>query len=123
MVTQEIYKDDSGKLVIKVSESGDSTLVTLEGESISENPGKFLDPVFEEIFHDISQNYVMNLTNMKYMNSASMTPLIRLFQRMEKGDGGLVMQFDGTKKWQNLSFDALVFFKTKDGRIDIVPEN
>ncbi len=119
MVTQEVYKNESGKLIIKVNEEGSTVKIDWEGESTDIKPSQFLEPVFKEIFTDVSKNYVVDLTRLKYMNSGTMNPLIRIFQQMEKAPGSLSLWYDAAKKWQELSFDALIFFKTKDGRINI----
>jgi len=114
------YKNGNGLLTLKVKEEKDKVIVDWEGESTDDNPAKYLEPVFNEIFKDDSRHYVMNIGKLKYMNSGTMTPLITLLKRMTKGEGSFLINYDANVKWQELSFDALILFQTEDERINIV---
>ncbi|MES0488358.1 MAG: hypothetical protein ABUK01_00095 [Leptospirales bacterium] len=116
------YKNDAGLLKLKVKEEEGNIVVDWEGESTDDNPAKYLEPVFNEIFADVSRNYIVNIGKLKYMNSGTMTPLITLLKRMTQGTGSFIIKYDAKIKWQELSFDALILFQTEDERINIIGE-
>jgi hypothetical protein len=62
---------------------------------------------------------VMNFRDLSYMNSSTLTPVIKILERARVGEGQITVEYRKSLKWQDISFSALVIFQTPDGRIVI----
>ena len=85
-------------------------------------PGTFLNPIFGEILRDAKESgrpVVMDFRKLEYMNSSTITPVIRMLHEVKGGTTKLSILFDESLRWQKLSFAALQVFKTDDGRVAI----
>jgi len=61
----------------------------------------------------------MNFLKLEYMNSSTITPIIRMLESTKKSTENISILYDKSKKWQDLCFTALKIFETKDSRIKI----
>jgi hypothetical protein len=62
---------------------------------------------------------MLDFRGLSYMNSSTLTPIIKILERARVGDGRVTIAYSRSQKWQEVSFSALVIFQTKDGRIEI----
>lgn len=112
----------SGLLIIEVEESDSTIEITLLGKSTEREPGKFITPILAEIIQN-SRKYnkaiALNFSRLDYMNSSTITPIIRILESTKKGNENISILYDKSKKWQELCFTALKIFETKDSRIKI----
>ncbi len=107
-----------GELKLEVRE----TTVTLFGRSTAREPGSFLGPILTNVFKQAiaaGKALVLDFRKLEYMNSSTITPVIRLLHEAKKGTGKVTITYDGKSRWQDLSFSALTIFATEDKRIEI----
>ena len=62
---------------------------------------------------------MLDFQALEYMNSSTITPVIRVLNEAKKGQGRLLVLYKKAAKWQELSFSALTIFETDDKRIEI----
>lgn len=121
MVKTQIYTNN--QLTLEVQEHRDTINVKWTGKSIDRNPAEFLTPILVRVVKkssDQSKRIVFDFKELSYMNSSTITPIIKILERGRRGTTPITVQYDDNKRWQDLSFSALKIFGTKDGRIEIV---
>ncbi|HNN76531.1 MAG TPA: hypothetical protein PKN93_17915, partial [Leptospiraceae bacterium] len=107
-------------LTIKVREDGPGFILEWTGKSNEREPGKFITPILTEIMEKAGQNpVVLDFGNLEYMNSSTITPIIRILDTAKKNKQKIKILYKKALKWQDLSFSALTIFKTEDGQISI----
>jgi anti-anti-sigma regulatory factor len=62
---------------------------------------------------------VMDFRGLSYMNSSTLTPVIKILERARQSGGKISVQYRKSVKWQEISFSALIIFETQDQRIMI----
>lgn len=120
MTHRETYS--SGLLNMEIEEGNTSIEITFLGKSTEREPAKFITPILTEVIQN-SRKYnkaiIMNFLRLEYMNSSTITPIIRILESTKKGTENISILYDKSKKWQELCFTALKIFETKDSRIKI----
>jgi len=109
-------------LTIEVEENGSKITVTFTGKSAEREPGIFITPILTEALQNgrrFNKNLIMNFELLDYMNSSTITPIIKILETAKSGDGKILITYNRSKKWQDLCFSALKIFETKDRRIEI----
>ena len=112
----------SGLLAIDVEENGSEITVTFRGKSADREPGIFITPILTEVLQNgrkFSKSIIMEFKELEYMNSSTITPIIKILENAKSGDGKISITYSRSKKWQDLCFSALKIFATKDHRIEI----
>ncbi len=92
------------------------------GKSMLREPGEFLLPLLLKTLSeaiDLGKRIVLDFRELSYMNSSTLTPVIKILERARVGKGEITLMYRKTLKWQDISFSALVIFQTPDGRIVI----
>ncbi|MCE9501298.1 MAG: hypothetical protein K8R21_12495 [Leptospira sp.] len=95
------------------------------GKSVQRNPSGFIIPILSDVMkRGLEENkaVVWDFRQLEYMNSSTITPIIKTLEMVKKGSGKVRLIYNKTKKWQDLSFSALRIFETKDGRIQVTGE-
>lgn len=113
---------ENGQLKLEVLENFETINVDWNGKSTERNPGAFLTPILLQILKDGSdanKRIVMDFRNLQYMNSSTITPIIKVLERARKSNKHLTVLYDKSLKWQELNFSAIEVFQTKDQRIQI----
>ena len=113
---------ESGLLKLVVMENSDAINVDWKGKSTERNPGSFLTPILLKVLKDSSdtdKRIVMDFRELQYMNSSTITPIIKILERVKKSNKHLTVLYDKSLKWQELNFSAIEIFQTKDQRIQI----
>lgn len=112
----------SNKLNLTVEETGEKITVTFTGQSTEREPGKFINPILTDVVGN-SRKYkkavLISFENLEYMNSSTITPIIRILEGAKKTGETITVRYNQAKKWQELCFSALKIFETKDRRIEI----
>lgn len=103
-------------LTLKIEENPADIRISWEGKSTERDPARFLSPVLSSQLEK-HKKLVMDFTHLQYMNSSTVTPILKLIEQISHGQGQLEIVFDRQLKWQELSFSALEIFKTPDQRI------
>jgi hypothetical protein len=111
----------NNKLTIEVTESSDRIVFTFKGKSVDRDPGNFLTPLIQEGLNRAQSKTVeLNFIHLEYMNSSTVTPIIKLLNEVEVGKQTISIVYAKQHKWQELSFSALKIFQTRDKRIEVV---
>ena len=120
MAKSEIYTQQM--LTIEVMEDKDTIDAVWRGKSIDREPGKFITPILTRMVKTSNYNQkrvTLNFRELEYMNSSSITPVIKILERAKRGSTRITVLYNKSLKWQDLIFSALTIFKTKDNRIEI----
>lgn len=120
MIAHQTYTDNF--LRICVTEEEDAHQVDWYGNSTQKNPNLFIIPILIEVLKKAAgerKKVVLNFRQLEYMNSSTLTPIIKALEQAKRGANDVQVIYDKTKRWQDLSFSALRIFETKDGRIKI----
>lgn len=109
-------------LSIEVVENETTIEVKWEGKSIDREPSKFISPILVKVLEMASvlnKRIIMNFQSLSYMNSSTITPIIKILDRAKKGMTKITITYRKSLKWQELNFSALEVFRTKDYRLEI----
>lgn len=102
----------------------DDTAVTIHfsGKSILREPAEFVMPILLEALSEAmgrGKRLVLDFCDLAYMNSSTLTPVIKILERARLGDGQVTALYRKSLRWQAVSFSALSIFQTPDGRIQV----
>jgi len=112
----------SNLLKVEVQETFDSIITNWTGKSVDRNPGKFITPILVDLLersNEVKKRFVLDFQKLDYMNSSTITPIIKILERAKKGKIQITVIYNKLLKWQDLSFSALKIFQTKDKRVEI----
>lgn len=116
----ETYTGNMLKIEI---EENDSTIdIRFLGKSTDREPGNFIYPILQDSFQNslrYNKKLVMDFISLEYMNSSTITPLIRILESAKDCTSSMSIFYKKSKKWQELCFSALKIFETNDKRIEI----
>lgn len=91
---------ESGSLVISVMRTAAATTIAWTGESDSRNPGEFLNPLVAKLAKDLAgQSVVIDFSELTYMNSATVAPLIMCIKSLD-GTANAVLVVFSDQDWQ-----------------------
>jgi hypothetical protein len=124
MSKTEKYTNDY--LNIVVTEDSDRIHMHWSGKSIDRKPSIFLTPILIKIMKrsvDRDKRMIMDFCEIEYMNSSTITPIIKILERAKRSKVGVTVKYLAHLKWQDLIFSALEIFQTKDKRILIHGNN
>lgn len=110
------------RLRIQINETDDAIEVNWFGKSDQRNPNQFIVPIMQEVLRnaqDAKKQIIWNFADLDYMNSSTITPIIKSLEQAKRGANRVRVLYNRSKKWQDLSFSALRIFETKDGRIEV----
>ena len=120
MIKPEKYTNQY--LSIEVIEHETTIDVKWEGKSIDREPSKFISPVLVKVLQmagALNKRITMDFQSLSYMNSSTITPIIKILDRAQKGMTKITIIYRKTLKWQELNFSALEVFRTEDNRLEI----
>jgi hypothetical protein len=109
-------------LQLEVAEDHDEITIRFFGKSLLKDPGAFMMPIFLDLLaksNDGERRVVLDFRKLSYMNSSTLTPLIKILERARLGRLRLAVVYLKSMKWQDISFSALTIFQTPDLRIEI----
>jgi len=110
------------ELTLELRDEDSGVYVVWSGRSTSREPGPFLVPVLSravELGRSLKKLLILDFRSMAYMNSSTITPLIRLLGQSRRGAHAVRVLYKKDLKWQELSFTALEVFQTADQRIEV----
>jgi hypothetical protein len=119
-MSKETFSDRN--LTLEVADDGQAIRVEWLGKSTARNPASFLAPVLQKALAQAAaagRPLVLDFTRVAYMNSSTITPIIRLLDEAKRGGHAVTVLYRADLKWQALSFSALEIFETEDQRIAI----
>ena len=107
----DIQNLDYEGLTIQVDQTAGGRLTFIwKGRSTSREPGKVLTPYFERALveaSDLRYAIEMHFEDLEHFNSSTIAAVIQFINSAHSRNVDLVMHYDQTQKWQQLSFDAL----------------
>ncbi|MDJ0809745.1 MAG: SiaC family regulatory phosphoprotein [Desulfobacterales bacterium] len=109
-------------LTIQVEEQDDQIEVKWTGKSTDREPAKFISPILIQVLKaasTLNKRIIMDFQQLQYMNSSTITPLIKILDRAKKGTNKITIFYHKATKWQELNFTALEIFQTDDNRLEI----
>jgi hypothetical protein len=112
----------SNLLTLIVDEDENSIVIKWMGKSADRTPGIFINPILNEALEksaSSSKELVMNFTELEFLNSSTVAPIVKILDRTKRGNNKLTIEYSKSLNWQELSFSALIVFQTKDNRIQI----
>ena len=118
--TQTFMND---QLKIDLSDEGKTRVVRFLGKSFLEDPNEFVLPILKKALQDAigeDKRIIMDFRDLAYMNSSTLTPVIKILERARVGKGEITVEYRKSLKWQDISFSALIIFQTSDHRIEVV---
>ncbi|EMO63855.1 hypothetical protein LEP1GSC133_1957 [Leptospira borgpetersenii serovar Pomona str. 200901868] len=119
-MNNQIFSEDQLQLEVV---DGNEILIRWLGKSVQRNPSQFIIPTLSDVMKRGSDQHkavIWDFRELEYMNSSTITPVIKTLEMIKKGNGKVKLIYNKTKKWQDLSFSALRIFETKDGRIQVI---
>jgi hypothetical protein len=119
---EEIKTFTNHSLEIKVIEIDDSIKLLWSGKSIDREPSKFITPILLDIIKrstDVGKRVVLDFCKLAYMNSSTITPIIKVLERAKKGKNKITVNYEKSLRWQEVNFSALKIFETADQRVEI----
>lgn len=119
-MSSETFADRN--LSLKVEDDGHVIRVDWRGKSTARDPGRFIAPILSKALDHSRKSgrpLVMDFTHIEYMNSSTITPIIRILDEAKRKGLTVTILYKRDLKWQELSFSALEIFQTEDGRIEI----
>jgi anti-anti-sigma regulatory factor len=91
---------ESGSLVIALLRTAAATTIAWTGESDSRNPGEFLNPLVAKLAKDLAgQNVIIDFSELTYMNSATVAPLIMCIKSLDATASSVLVMFSD-QDWQ-----------------------
>jgi hypothetical protein len=111
-----------GDLKLEARDGSTGPVLTWLGRSTARDPGNFIGPILANLYKQASsagKGLVLDFRKLEYMNSSTITPVIRLLHEAKKGGGKVSIVYTAASRWQDLSFSALTIFATEDKRIEI----
>ncbi len=121
-MTIEQFTD--GPLTLELDEREAEISLTWRGRSVAREPSQFLLPILTRAIESgerTGKTVVMDFRALEYLNSSTITPVIRVLEIAKRGTVSLSIIYDAALKWQALSFSALYLFQSLDGRVVVKP--
>ena len=118
----EIKNYSNNLLNREIVNDGESIIVNWTGKSTDREPGKFITPILVDTIKegsDKNKRVIMDFQKLAYMNSSTLTPLIKILERASRGSTQITVLYNKVLHWQELSFSALEIFTTTDKRVEI----
>jgi hypothetical protein len=116
----ETHQDSA--LTLELRDEDGAVYVMWSGKSTAREPSKFILGILTKAI-EISTRHdkplILDFQNIGYMNSSTITPIIRVLDRAMRGSSSVRVLYRSDLKWQQLSFTALEVFQTPDRRIEI----
>lgn len=113
---------NNNQLNLHLEENDSEIRLAWKGKSVERKPGEFLSPILLDVLKSSSEfnkRICLDFRELSYMNSSTITPLIKILERAKRGGNQLTVLYDCKLKWQELSFSALRIFETDDQRVSI----
>jgi len=117
----QTYAYDQLKIDLNVEKN--SYVVRFLGKSFLKDPSEFVLPILWKALQEAivaGKRIVIDFRDLAYMNSSTLTPVIKILERVRVGRGEITIEYRKSMKWQDISFSALVIFQTPDRRIEII---
>ena len=122
-MTAQISTFENEGLTVTVNRSGIEVTISWIGESDSRNPGAFLNPIITRLVKELSGlNITIDFGGLKYMNSATVAPLITCIKSFD-GSAASVLVIFSDMDWQRTHVQCVrtISRALKKVRIEVRP--
>lgn len=106
---QDLQTDSLTLCVENPNEAG-RIEVTWRGKANERRPAATLNPFFEAVIFEAEQQQrglELHFEGLEHFNSSTIAVLMQLVQRLNLKQIPITMTYDGTQKWQKMTFGAL----------------
>ena len=120
-ITTSKYENDA--LTVNVTRNGDDVTIAWTGESDARAPGEFLSPLFARLVTEFAGlNVTIDFSTLKYMNSATVAPLIVSIKSFDAKAASLLVIFSDVG-WQRTHVQCVrtISRSLKKVRIEVKP--
>lgn len=120
-ITASRYEHDA--LALSVTRAGDNATISWTGESDARSPGDFLNPLIGRLVSEFSGlNVTIDFSGLKYMNSATVAPLIISIKSFDAKAASLLVIFSDMD-WQRTHVQCVrtIARSLKRVRIEVKP--
>jgi hypothetical protein len=120
MEKQKRYSNKN--LALRLFENKNTIEVLWEGKSTEREPANFLSPILAKVLNRAaskSKRITMDFRELSYMNSSTITPVIKILERAKKSKTKITIFYQKSLNWQELNFSALEIFNTENNQIQI----
>jgi anti-anti-sigma regulatory factor len=101
------WKYEQDGLIITARKTGSKALVTWKGVSDSRTPGSFLNSVVSELATNLRDAEVtVDFTQLEYMNSATVAPLVNLIRQLDQNGKPVLVLFSDVD-WQRTHLNCM----------------
>jgi hypothetical protein len=98
-------KDNNLEIIF---EEGSKNAIVWKGKSEARDPSALINPYLNDIFDKLKgKDLEMIFTELQYMNSSTVPPIIQFIKKLEEGKVKAVIKYSKDSKWQIASFKAL----------------
>ena len=97
----------NNQLTIDIADEERTITVHFLGKSILRDPNDFVMPILLRTLGEAipaKKRIVMNFRDLSYMNSSTLTPVIKILERARVGEGQITVAYKKSLKWQDISF-------------------
>lgn len=111
-------------LTLTVSEDAAGVVVCWRGRSTARKPAEFLAPILHRALRracELRRPLVLDFRSLEYFNSSTMAPVLQLVEEARGRGAAVTLRYDGTQRWQELSFSALRVLHAGVERIQVTP--
>ncbi len=122
MSTEPARRFEQNRLAIERTDSASAITLRFSGKSVDRKPADFITPILLDALRDAGDSgrgIILDFRELAYMNSSTITPIIKVLERAKCGENRLEVRYDSTLKWQSVNFTALKIFETPDGRVRV----
>ncbi|MES0489409.1 MAG: hypothetical protein ABUK01_05410 [Leptospirales bacterium] len=120
------YRSADLSFLADVEQNKEGIVITFSGESKSRSAGEFLNPVFKDVLKHAQENnlkIILDFCNLQYMNSATVSPVIKYWSRIKDAGLTLIIVYDKKILWQHSSFSALAVFASDSSLFVLRPRS
>ncbi len=108
IVNQTMRTFENEGLMISVHAAGGKTHILFSGKSDSRDPGALIRRVREEIIKTAGkQPALIDISELEFMNSATVSPILDLLKSFNDAAIDTTMIFDTRKDWQRINFNCM----------------
>jgi hypothetical protein len=122
-MSSQSSKFENDGLIISVSRTTKDATIAWTGESDSRNPGDFLNPLMGRLVKElVGLNVTIDFSGLKYMNSATVAPLIVCIKSFDGSAAAVTVLFSDVD-WQRTHVQCVrtISRSLKKVRIEVRP--
>jgi hypothetical protein len=102
----ETYEEND--LAITISRTSTTATITWHGSSNSRDPSQFIDSVAVKLIDSFKDKSVtLDISKLKYMNSATVVPLLSWIKRLDASVVATRVLYDEEVDWQRVNFRCM----------------